>query len=233
MEEALFSSAVRMAEAKNYNDWTFSLFQPYVTGSVLEVGSGVGSLTKRIIEKCNFDRLLAIDVSPEAVNHCRANLKHPFLDIECMDVKDVSGQFDTIICINVLEHIKDERAALKQMWESLKRGGTLFLLVPAHPFLFNGFDLASGHYRRYNKRDMRRMLLEVAHPSPTRLLQYHFNAVGALGYFFVYSLLRKLPHASVSSEVGFFDKGIVPLTRHVEGRWLPFGISLVSVATKD
>jgi len=232
MDERLFGSAAQMVAAENYNDWTFDLFQHYVAGSVLEVGCGVGAFTKRIIERCRFERLLSIDISAHAVAYCRARLGHPALEFRCVDVEEVLGEFDTIICINVLEHVQDDRFILAHMLSLLRPTGTLFLLVPAHSFLFTSFDKASGHLRRYNKQHMQRLLLEAANGACIQFTQFYFNPIGALGYLLVYKILRKAPRTSAAAEIAFFDKWGVPMMRPLQGQNMPFGISLVSVITK-
>lgn len=231
--ETLLPSAIQMAEADNYNDWTFSLFEKYLKGQVLEVGCGVGSFTRRIVEHGRFARLLSIDVSAEAVAHTSSKIRHPALEFRHQGVNEVNGEFDTIICMNVLEHIEDDETALRHMLGLLRPGGTLFLLVPSHRFLFTSWDTATGHYRRYDKRPMQRLVAEVTDGFTVKLTQYYFNLVGAVGYYFVYKVMRKAPSANAISEIGFFDRYIVPLMRNVEGKYLPLGLSLISVITKE
>jgi SAM-dependent methyltransferase len=230
--EALFSSSVQMEDADNYNDWTFALFRPYLTGDVLEVGCGVGSFTRRIIDHGHSNRLLSIDISPEAVEHCRSRLHRPNLEIQCIDVRHVRGEFDAIVCMNVLEHIDDDRGTLEHLLTLLRPGGTLFLLVPAHMSLFSRFDAENGHFRRYNKRDMRALVSSMPIARQFGLKQFYFNAVGALGYWFVYKVLRKAPDPAGMAEIDLFDRWMVPVLRRLEGRWMPFGLSLVSVFSR-
>src|SRR5271157_3742813 len=106
-ETSLFTSAEQMAEADNYNEWTFSLFQRYIKGNVLEVGCGVGSFTRRIIQDGSFESLLSIDISQNAIDYCRVKFTHSALIFQCIDVQKVQGEFDAIICMNVLEHIQN------------------------------------------------------------------------------------------------------------------------------
>ena len=229
---ALFTSAEQMAGADNYNDWTFNLFRPYLRGRVLEVGCGVGSFTKRIIQRGSFRRLLCVDTSLDAINYCRTNFTHPSLEFQCIDVQEVQGEFDLIICMNVLEHIKEHEKAFSHLWEMLSSKGTLFLLVPAHQFLFNQFDKEGGHFRRYDKQSLQKLISQVALGENWRIEQYYFNIMGALGYWFVYKVLRADPQTGGNSEVGIFDKFVVPIMRKLEGKHMPFGISLITILTK-
>jgi len=221
-----------MAAADNYSDWTFSLFQSFVRGDVLEVGCGVGTFTRRLITQPLLRRLLAIDVSVAAVTRCRKRVQHSALEVRAADVLLVEGQFDLIVCMNVLEHIEDDERALRHMLALLKSGGTLFLLVPAHDLLYSPFDVESGHFRRYHKARIMDLVRRVCPSGPPAIQQFYFNTIGALGYFVVYRVMRKAPRADASSEIGWFDKCVVPVQRQLEPRGAPFGISLVTIFTK-
>jgi SAM-dependent methyltransferase len=221
-----------MARADKYADWTFSLFAKYVHGRVLEIGCGVGTYTRLMTEHCQFERLLSIDVSQDAIVYCRANMQHSQLEFRQMDARDVSGEFDTVICMNVLEHIEDDLGALRSILAALRPGGTLFLLVPAHKFFFTPWDTASGHFRRYSKRDLAG-LLSKAGGFPFRLNQFYFNAIGGLGYFWVFKALGRAPQEAVMDEIALFDRWVVPVMRRIEGNRAPFGISLVSVVARE
>ena len=231
LSDELFESAAGMAAATNYAEWTFSLFAPFVRGRVLEVGCGVGTFTKRLIATRAVSQVLSIDVSAAAVETCRRGVTDPRLEVRHADVSDVSGRFDLVVCMNVLEHIEDDRAALQHMWQLVDPGGTLFLLVPAHQALFTSFDTESGHFRRYNKHHLSKLMREAA-VTPAEVRSFYFNSIGALGYWAVYKLLGKAPRASAGAEIGWFDRVVVPWQRRFEPRQLPFGISVVSIATK-
>lgn len=232
VDDALFQSAPGMAAADNYSDWTFSLFESLVHGDVLEVGCGIGTFTRRLITKPALRRLLAIDVSAAAVAHCAQRVQHPALEVRHTEVQVVEGSFDLIVCMNVLEHIDDHEGALRHMLSLLKPGGALFLLVPAHDLLYSPFDVESGHFRRYHKARMMDLIRRVCPQGLPAIRQFYFNTIGALGYFVVYRLLRKAPRADATSEIGWFDKYVVPLQRRLEPAGVPFGISLITVLTK-
>lgn len=230
-ENGLFRSASQMIGADNYNDWTFHLFKQYISSDVLEIGCGTGSFTKRIIDLGGFNSLLSIDISEEAVNYCKLNYVSPLVEYRVADLLEVNSKFDLIVCMNVLEHINDDLVALQHLLSLLKPNGRLFLLVPAHQSVFNDFDIAAGHYRRYNKKSMS-SLYNAVQLSGFSLDMYYFNTVGLLGYWFVYKLLKKNPVSGGSSEIGVFDKWIVPLMKRIEGKNAPFGISLISIFSR-
>lgn len=231
LTDDLFESAAGMAGAANYADWTFDLFDRFVGASVLEVGCGVGTFTRKLAADARVKRLLAIDISPAAVDKCRQAVRNPNVELRVADVRDIGEQWDLVICMNVLEHIEDDRGALAHLWSLVAGGGTLFLLVPAHQALFTPFDAESGHFRRYNRRRMLELMGDAG-VVPAARRAFYFNSIGALGYWAVYKVLRKAPRESAGSEIGWFDRLVVPWQRRLEPRRLPFGISLVVSATK-
>ena len=99
-------------------------------------------------------------------------------------------------------------------------------------FLYNVFDVESGHFRRYNRRGMRRLIRQASDGEALQLRQFYFNAIGALGYFGVYKLFGRPPRAG-GTEIGRFDTYVVPIQRRLEPRILPFGISLISVLARN
>jgi len=231
-KEVLFPSSVQMKDADNYNDWTFKLFRPYLVGDVLEVGCGVGSFTRRMIEGCDSIKLLSIDISREAVEYCRSRFHYPNLELQCIDVRLVKSTFDAIICMNMLEHVEDDQGTLEHILELLNPGGTLFLLVPAHGFLFSRFDVENGHFRRYNKQSMQRLIASIPDHGKYQWKQFYFNSVGALGYWLTYKVLRKVPDPNGMAEIGLFDRWVVPVMQRIENKHMPFGISLVTIFSK-
>jgi SAM-dependent methyltransferase len=233
LADDLFVSSAEMAVAANYADWTYEQFAPFVRGAVLEVGCGVGMFTRRMVAAPAIASLLSIDISEPAVRRCRNEVASPRLEVRHADVQSVSGQFDFVLCMNVLEHIEDDRGALARMLAMLNPGGTLFLLVPAHQFLYCSFDTEAGHFRRYNKKGMQLLAQGASCEEAIRVEQFYFNSIGAAGYWAVYQLLRKPPRGGATAHIGWFDRAVVPVQRRLEGRWLPFGLSLISIFAKD
>ena len=224
--DALAASSAGMAGATNYHRWTFGMLEPHLRGRVLEVGCGVGNFSALIAEHPRVSSLLSVDLSEEALARCRGVVSSPKVEFRRADLFGVEGPFDAIVCMHVIEHIEDDRAALEHMLDALAPGGTLFLVVPAHQALFTWFDAAVGHHRRYSKR-MISELVEALGPSrPVALEQRYYNTVGAVGYFLMYRVLKK---QQVGEEVGVFDRVFAPVLERVEPRWVPFGIALAAV----
>lgn len=225
----LFTSAEQMQKATNYNQWTFELFCEYIRGDVLEVGCGVGSFTKLIDDHGNFDSLYSIDISQPAIDFIKTKKFKNKIKIECIDLINAEGSYDFILCMNVMEHVEDDKNFFRKLTGLLKKNGVLFLLVPSHMFLYSNFDKAAGHFKRYAKKDMNSAEL----PSGIKLIdQYYFNMIGALGYWAVYKALKSGNINDTEGEIGLFDKYIVPFSKKVLPLKAPFGISLISIYKK-
>lgn len=224
----LYTSAEQMQCAVNYNQWTYEQFAPYLRGDVLEVGCGVGSFTKIITEHGNFNSLYSIDISAPAINFIKTKSFKKPVKFECIDLINVSGAYDFIVCMNVMEHVKEDKIFFTKLLSLLKPNGFLFLLVPSHPFLYSDFDRAAGHFKRYVKQDFKKL---TVHNS--RILeQYYFNPIGALGYWLVYKILKKDPKEK-PGEIDVFDKYAVPASKLLFPKGAPVGISLITVFQKN
>lgn len=147
----------------NYTRWLLSPFLPHLGDRVLEIGGGIGTYTDLIADGSR--RVVTTDI---AVN-CADRLRRRFTGRE--DVTVVFGDvladgfgigegFSSVLCMNVLEHITNDRSALVSMRSCLRRSGRLCLAVPWGPFLFNRWDEAAGHYRRYGRTGLGRLLIE-------------------------------------------------------------------------
>lgn len=141
-------------EIRRYNDWIFSHLQPHLGGRILELGCGIGTYSPRL--RPFAKQLSCVDMDPGFVRQVEAMFRgDPGVTVS---VGTVGGgldfppeSFDVIVCLNVLEHIEDDAAALGQLRDWLAPGGRLVLQVPAHPFLYGSIDEALGHWRRYTR----------------------------------------------------------------------------------
>lgn len=178
-----------MSQAVWYNRWTVKKFDKYLQGRILEVGCGIGNFTKILTD---YGEVFAIDIDKnhvaKATKLVAGRAKVEFGDIE-KSSKFFGGQkFDTVLCLNVLEHIKDDEKAVKNLYNLLEKGGNLILLVPAYKFLFGKIDESIGHYRRYNKQQLKKMISSFGFKIiKTRVL----NMIGAIGWLFASKVLLK------------------------------------------
>ncbi len=231
--EKSYSSAI--GGAVNYTNWVIDEFRPYFGRKLLEVGLGHGGYRDFLPP---LARYVGIDIDAEAVEIARAAAREPsdlFLqaDITDLGLKDrlAGHDVDTVLCVNVLEHIEDDRRALANLLEVLPAGGHLLLFVPAFKALYNDLDRFAGHHRRYRKSDLRGLIP----PERGRLLaSRYFNPVGGLGWWINgFARHDSLDDASVNRQIEVFDRYVLPVSRALNPLTRPFfGQSLIAVVQK-
>jgi SAM-dependent methyltransferase len=219
----------RLAEAPNYNRWMFDRLRRWVGRRVLEVGAGIGNMSAFLMDQTPVNRVVLTDTEPFYLGRLRErfggrpHVKVAELRLPTFDRGLVSERLDTIVCLNVLEHIEDDRASLRAMHELLQPGGRLVLLVPALRALYGSLDEALGHFRRYVPAEVSEKLrtagFRVAH------LEY-FNLAGVPGWWLTGRVLRR--RLIPTGALRWYD-ALVPLFR-LE-RFLPWriGQSLIAI----
>lgn len=177
-----------MSQAVWYNRWTLERFKSFLKGDILEVGCGIGNFTKTLLK---FGNIWSIDIDDAYIKHAKKHVQNKaqigFGNIEKGVYFFGKEQFDSIVCLNVLEHIKDDNKSLNNIYNLLKPGGHLILLVPAHPNLYGSIDKAIGHYRRYRKGKIVRLFEKNNFKI---ILLKKINFLGALGWWFSGKILR-------------------------------------------
>ena len=233
-EERLLRYRVYDEASQPYLQWQLSALQTSFGRRILEVGCGIGSITNLLGER---ELILSLDVDEEVLayaqerlasrSHCRFEL----LDITNSDEEQLAElrelRFDTVLCVNVLEHIENDERAVQAFWDVLAPGGKLLLLVPAHPTLYGPYDAHDGHYRRYAKSGLKRLL--IAKGFEILALRY-FNAAGAVGWFLQYRIMRREAHEA--RHFRLMNRLIPMLSRAERIVPPPFGLSLVAVCRK-
>jgi glycosyltransferase involved in cell wall biosynthesis len=225
-----YQTLLRLARAERYNRWMFRQLAPNLGQRVLEIGSGIGSLTRFLVGR---DLVVATDVNPRYLRMLANTFeRHTRVRVQPLDLADFDPaslapqQLDTIVCLNVLEHIEDDRRALRRLQESLVPGGRLVLLVPAHRWLYGAIDQAIYHCRRYERAELVARLEEagfrVDHVG-------FFNRLGVAGWYANSVLLRRTRVPGVQVRLQNF---LVPLLRLESALPLPFGLSLIAVGAK-
>ena len=216
--------------ADNYNEWIVSSLKPYVKSPALEVGAGTGNISEYFTD---LKSIVLTDVDPKLVELLQNKFtgKKNIL-IESLDISATLGtirnRFKTIFAVNVLEHIKKDSEAVSNIHHLLEPGGRVVLLVPAKKFAYSKLDKSLGHYRRYEKEELKR-LLENARFEIEKI--EYFNVVGLLSWM-VRNVVSRNHNVLKKSYVSIFDS-IVPFLRAIEPKKnLPFGISLIVVAKK-
>lgn len=216
-----------MASAINYRRWIFSKVQPFLGPRILEVGGGIGNFTEMFPKAAH---IVTVEPHPE----CAAHLRGRFAGEKQIEVVEsgleglqTERRFDTIVCLNVLEHIEDDREAIRKMASLLAPSGRLVLMLPANKLLFGPVDLMLRHYRRYGRSDTKRLLCDAG----LRIEVFqNMNFVGFFGWLVNARILKRA--AQSPDQVAFFDKFVVPVVRRVESVVPPpFGQSLFAAAS--
>jgi SAM-dependent methyltransferase len=206
------SGLALFANALHWKRYWRSELQPYVRGAVLEVGAGTGNNTK-IFQEVSCSRWVCVEPDPDLCAGLISNLS-PGSRIEVVTgtLADVpaDARFDTILYLDVLEHIEHDAAELELAARRLAPRGHLVVLGPAHQFLFSPFDKAVGHWRRYCRRS-----LQAAAPSELSLVFVRYlDSAGLLA-----SLGNRLflKHAMpTETQLRFWDDHLVPISRYLD-----------------
>jgi len=214
-----------------YNQWIYSFLEPYLSGVVLDVGSGLGDIA-------------ALFISPEVQEVILSDCDHNFIEelqkryfslskyrVVFLDVSEnkvptqlKEQRVDTVTCVNVLEHIQDDISALQGMRCMLKPAGRVLIFVPALPCIYGTLDSSHGHFRRYTQRTLKAKMQAAGFE--VKVWRY-MNIFGVLSWFLAGRLLKQ---RKFSEKACYQLDKIVPLLRWIEqGIRLPWGQSLLMV----
>jgi glycosyltransferase involved in cell wall biosynthesis/phospholipid N-methyltransferase len=219
-----------LEQVPRFNRWMADAVRPWVGDRVLEIGAGIGNITSRLLPR---DRYLASDLNPHYVHYLRNfAVGKPYLQVAEIDLGrsgDFAGLeegFDTVVCLNVLEHVPDPDEALSNMASVLEPGGRLVLYVPCDQRLYSPLDEVLGHRCRYDRAMLSRELtaagLEVEEV-------FDFNRSSVPGWWLNGKVFRRR-HLS-RLQLKLFNLAL-PLVRRLD-RLLPWpGLGLVAVARK-
>ena len=219
-----------LTEAKNYNRWIAENFYSSIQAPLLEFGSGIGNISELI---SSYTPLCLTDTDARMLAHLKNKFSHindvsvDFLDITQPPPEHLVESFQTVIGINVLEHVEDDEKALFHLGNVLKPSGRLLLLVPAKKWAYTDLDKQLGHFRRYEKKELAEKLVKASFQIEKL---YFFNLVGLMSWIMRDKLQRSggLRPYQISS----FDT-IVPILKRVELKIsMPVGISLIAIAQK-
>jgi SAM-dependent methyltransferase len=205
-----------------------NIFKSHLQGDILEVGCGIGNFTEMLL---SYGNVYAFDIDENYIEHTCQKMDRKenvgFGDIENGNYFFGEKTFDTVICMNLLEHIEHDKKALKNIHHLLKPAGVLILLIPAHPFLYGKIDQEVGHYRRYTKKGVRALLEEGDFDI---VYVRKMNGLGGIGWWFTGKILKDT--AVSENKVQFFDKIapiVLPIEKIIEP---PIGTSVLAIAKK-
>ncbi|MBA3260740.1 MAG: class I SAM-dependent methyltransferase [Gemmatimonadales bacterium] len=233
-EDAVGLETLRiMEEARRYNSWQYQRIAPYVGSRVCEIGAGIGNMSELLL-RAPRDRLVLTDRDSGYLQILRRRFAaKAHVAVEQLELPDshAADRFqgyglDTIVALNVIEHVQDDLGALRTIRTLIPSGGRFIMLVPALPVLHGTLDQELGHFRRYTSSVLRDRLAQAGF-----LVQrvFYFNIVGALGWWFNARVLRR-PHLA-AVQVRCFD-ALVPFLQVEDHFKLPFGQSVISIATR-
>lgn len=218
-----------MSLALWYNNWTLRQFESFLKGQILEVGSGIGNFTSKLTE---YGHVTAIDINDHYLKYLK---QLGYRDLEMGEGNIEKGRyfftgrrFNTIVCLNVLEHIADDTQALKNLYHLLKKEGHLVLLVPTNPHLFGEIDKSIGHYRRYDKGQLVARLKATGFEI---IRSRRINFLGGIGWWFSGKVLKS--KTVKPSSIQIFNL-IAPLALAVENLFEPpIGTSVLVIAKRS
>lgn len=222
----------RMERLGPYNAWLHDRFDAALGRRVLEVGSGVGNQTRFFVDR---ERVVASDVEIHYVRELKAKFENRSnvkvasyrFPLSAADRAELAAEaVDTIVCLNVLEHIEDDRATIADFASVLPSGGRLVLLVPSLKALYGSLDVHLHHYRRYERDELARLVREAGFEvEKVRFL----NRPGVLGWWLNSKVLKRkvLPKGQLAA-----FRWILPLLRLEEKSEPSFGMSLLVLARK-
>ena len=219
-----------MAEARNYCRWIMRYFAPYLGERVVEIGAGTGTFSELLLSS---ERTVGL-VLFEAARNLFPLLRQRFADRNvrlhggAFDPLALDAPADSIVLVNVLEHILDDAALLSQVHQSLRPGGSLLLFVPALTWNYGSLDKAFEHHRRYSKGG----LVKKLRAAGFRVEQARYvNIIGIASWFFAGKVLRQ--STLRPAQVRWYDRWVVPWSFKLEQICEPpLGQSLLVVAVK-
>jgi len=217
-----------LAGTRRFNRWMADTVRPLLGKRVLELGAGIGNMTQHLARGRKI--YVATDIDQEHMARLRVRFRgRPNLEIRKCDLRDTAdfeplrGTFDSVVCLNVLEHVQDDLAALRHIFSALKPGGLAVILVPQDQRAFGTLDEVLGHFRRYSETQLRARMEEAGFQVQRML---HFNRVTRPGWRFNGQVLKRRSFSRFQLRV--FDM-LVPLWRRID-RYFPWpAVSLIAV----
>ena len=228
-----------MTEAANYHRWILDLFEPYLGQHLVEVGAGLGSVSELILGRHSCQTLSLVEPSEamyqilvaraQQLNNTRTCVKafHGTFAALAPQIKALQEP-DSVLYINVLEHIEDDEAELRSVWQSLARDGRVMVLAPALTWLYGNFDARIGHFRRYHKSELEEKLRRAGFQI---MRSRYVDLPGIVPWWIKYRLLRSktMQHRTVR----LYDRFIVPPVRRIEEHFPPpIGKNVIAIAQK-
>jgi 2-polyprenyl-3-methyl-5-hydroxy-6-metoxy-1,4-benzoquinol methylase len=221
------------ARVRNWKAYWAGQLRPFVTGDILEVGAGIGSNTLLLDAAGGAGRWVCLEPDPKLLEQLTRNIKETEARRRYEAVRgtleSMSGQmFDTLVYIDVLEHIENDYDELNRAASCLRSDGRLIVLAPAHQRLFSPFDAAVGHFRRYDRK-----MLRAISPAGLRLERMRYLDCGGLILSAANMLLLR-QSMPTETQLQFWYRCVVPVSRVLDRLFLySLGKTIVAVWRKS
>ena len=220
-----------LSQAVHYNRWIHGLMEPFLGRRILEIGCGTGNMTLRLAEKA---RVLAMDIQEDYLEAARRNLRG-VRGIRIANLSRPGGKAlqkafrpDTLVYVNILEHLQDDGSVLREGWKLLPRGGKVLVFVPALPWLYGSMDRTYGHHRRYTLRGLEGLLGR----SGFRVLSSRYlNLLGILGWWLNGKVLKRA--IVPKGQMLLYDQVVRFVGRFERFLPRPIGLSIFCAAVKE
>jgi 2-polyprenyl-3-methyl-5-hydroxy-6-metoxy-1,4-benzoquinol methylase len=210
-----FETLQHISSAPDFNYWMYRTIFPFLKGSVLELGSGIGNLSDCIIK--DFSEVTLSDYNTEYCTflqdkyHTHPNVRQ-IISIDLQDPQfkikhaHLKERFDSIVLLNVIEHLENDQLSVDYCHFLLKKNGNLILLAPAYQLLYSQFDREIGHYRRYTTRSLKGLIQKDF----ALIHHQYFNFLGMTAWLFINKIMgrKKLSTNSMTT----FNR-IVPIAK--------------------
>jgi len=217
-----------LAGTRRFNKWMADTIRPWLGARVLELGAGIGNMTQHLSRSRKL--YVATDLDDEHLARLRVRFQNrPNLRYGCCDLRDpagfaaLRGGFDTVVCLNVLEHIEDDLLGLRNIRSALEPGGRAIILVPQDQSIYGTLDQVLGHYRRYSAGELRARMEEAGFQFEGML---EFNRITRPGWYLNGRILKRYDFGAF--QLRAFD-WLVPVWKRLD-RTLPWpAVSLIGI----
>jgi SAM-dependent methyltransferase len=222
-----------ISSATKFNRWTYETISPFCSGKILEIGSGVGNISNFFVAdnrtitlsdiRSNYRDILQKKFNMSADNVLDIDIAHTNFTT---NYSSLLNSFDSVFALNVVEHIKDDQLAIQNMYQLLKPGGQMTILVPAYQALYNDIDLSLEHFKRYNKKSLGSLMSKFA---PIKK-SFYFNTPGIFAWWIAGKLLN---HKTIPEGEMKLYNTFVPVFKLVDRiTFRKMGLSVICVIQK-
>ncbi|HTV60774.1 MAG TPA: class I SAM-dependent methyltransferase [Verrucomicrobiae bacterium] len=220
-----------MEGAQRYHEWILRYFDAYLGKRIMEIGAGIGNFARFLIESAPASEFFLFEpaanlfpiIAKRFASDSRVRVFNDSVNAEAASLAP-----DTVVMVNVLEHIEDDAGCLDRIYSLLPSGGHLLLFVPALPAIYGSLDQSFEHFRRYTKPELSAKIRAAGFHV---LEQRYFNLVGVPAWFFFGRILKK--RIVGAGSIRRFDRWFVPPLAWLESLWEPpVGQSLLAIARK-